>query len=174
MKIFASFFVGIGLIISPVSVFAENDPSSKYRVLSTENSGLNSSTIKTFLDQAKVSINNGNLEDAVEKLKKARTFSQLLINYYKDLHMSFKGIDALIPRELTKKNRNVIQLLGKANIQLAFIHRSKGEPELAVPLLVEVVKILSPANPRGAEAYQQLVELGLVETPYGGTAKQQL
>jgi len=53
-------------------------------------------------------------------------------------------------------------------MQLATIHRSKGEPELAVPLLVDVVKILSPANPRGAKAYQQLVELGLVETPFRG------
>ena len=82
------------------------------------------------------------------------------------------GIDALIPRELSKKNQKVIQLLAKANIQLATIHRSKGEPELAVPLLVEVVKILSPSNPIGAKAYQQLVELGLVETPYRGAPKQ--
>ena len=174
MKTFASIFVSIGLIIYPASVLAENDPSSKYKVLATKNSGLNETTIITFLDQAEVSIDSGNLDDAVEKLEKARTFSNLLINYYRDLHGAFKGIDAFIPRELTKKNRNVFQLLGKANMQLAFIHRSKGEPELAVPLLVEVVKILSPANPRGAEAYQQLVELGLVETPYGGTAKQQL
>ena len=95
-----------------------------------------------------------------------------MIDYYKDLHTSFTGIDALIPRELTEKNRNVIQLLAKANMQLAIIHRSKGEHELAVPFLVEVVKILTPLNPRGAKAYQQLVELGLVDTAYGGTPKQ--
>ena len=172
MKVFASFFVTIGLTLFPGSVFAENDPSSKYRVLLTENSALNISTINSFLEEAKVSINTGNLDDALEKLEKARTFSNLLINYYRDLHSSFKGIDALIPRELTKKNRNVIQLLAKANMQLAIIHRSKDEPELAVPLLVEVVKILSPVNPRGAKAYQQLVELGLVETTYNVAPKQ--
>ncbi len=172
MKIFASFFVSIGLILSPGSVFAENDPSSKYRVLATQNSGLNLSTINSFLDQAKVSINSGDLNVAVEKLKKARKFSNLLINYYKDLYDSFKGIDALIPRELNKKNRNVIQLLAKANMQLAIIHRSKGEPELAVPLLVEVVKLLTPVNPTGAKAYQQLFELGLVETPYRAAQKE--
>ena len=172
MKVFASFFVSIGLILSPGSVFAENDPSSKYRVLLTENSAFNISTINSFLEQAKVSINTGNLDVAQEKLEKARNYSNLLINYYRDLHSSFKGIDALIPRELTKKNRNVVQLLAKANMQLAIIHRSKNEPELAVPLLVEVVKILTPANPIGAKAYQQLVELGLVETPYRGAPKQ--
>ena len=172
MKTFSSFFVSICLIISPGSVFAENDPSSKYRVLLTENSDLNKSAIKSFLDQAKVSINTGSLDEAVEKLNKSRTSSNLLINYYRDLNTSFKGIDALIPRELTRKNREVIQLLAKANMQLAIIHRSKGEPELAVPLLVEVVKILSPSNPIGANAYQQLVELGLVDTPYRGASKQ--
>jgi len=169
MKVFASFFVSIGLILSPGSVLAENDSSSKYRVLLTENSALNIFTINSFLEQAKVLINTGNLDEAQEKLEKARNYSNLLINYYKDLNRSFTGIDALIPRELTKKNRNVIQLLAKANMQLAIIHRSKDEPELAVPLLVEVVKILTPVNPKGAKAYQQLVELGLVDTPYRGS-----
>tara|TARA_B100000965_G_scaffold232919_1_gene195007 strand:- start:90 stop:617 length:528 start_codon:yes stop_codon:yes gene_type:complete len=172
MKVFTSLFVSIGLILSPMAVFAENDPSSKYRVLATENSALNIITINSFLDQAKVSINTGNIDDALEKLEKARTFSNLLISYYRDLHSSFKGIDARIPRELSKKNRSVIQLLAKANMQLAIIHRSKGEPELAVPLLVEVVKLLTPTNPRGAKAYQQLVELGFVETPYFGVSSQ--
>ena len=171
MKSFASFFVSIGLIFSPVSVFAENDPSLKYRVLSTEISGLNISSINSFLVQAKASINSGKLDVAVENLEKARSFSNLLINYYKDLNTSFIGIDALIPRELTKKNTEVIQLLAKANLQLATIYRSQAEPELAVPLLVEVVKILTPVNPIGAKAYQQLVELGLVETPYRGAPK---
>ena len=168
MNIFASLLFSLGLIICPALVFAENDPSAKYRVLSTDKSVLNTSTINKYLDQAKVSINAGKLDEAVEKLKKARTVSKSLIDYYRDLNSSFKGIDALIPRELTKKNRVVVQLLAKANMQLATIHRSKGEPELAVPLLVDVVKILSPANPRGAKAYQQLVELGLVETPFRG------
>tara|TARA_B100000700_G_scaffold323931_1_gene428847 strand:- start:919 stop:1398 length:480 start_codon:yes stop_codon:yes gene_type:complete len=156
------------LIISSCPAFAENDPSSKYRVLSTENSGLNISTVSIFLDQAEASINSGDLDLAIDKLKKARTVSKLLINYYRDINGSFRGIDALIPREMSKKNRDVMQLLAKANMQLATIHRSKGEPELAVPLLVDVVKILTPVKPKGAKAYQQLVELGFVETPFRG------
>ena len=175
MKVFASFFVSIGLILFPTSVLAENeDPSTKYRVLLTENSNLNINTINSFLEQAKVSIKTGNIENAVGKLKKARASSNLLINYYKDLDNSFKGIDALIPRELTKKNQDVIQLLAKANMQLATIYRSNDKPELAVPLLVEVVKKLSPINPSGAKAYQQLIELGLMDTPFGGAPKQSL
>ena len=172
MKAFACLFVSIGFILSSGSVFAEDDPSSKYRVLATEKSSLNIISINSYLDQAKVSINIGNSDDALEKLEKARKFSKLLINYYRDLNSSFTGIDARIPRELSRKNRNVIKLLAKANMQLAIIHRSNGEPERAVPLLVEVVKILTPANSRGAKAYQQLVELGFVETPYLSVTKQ--
>ena len=168
----ASFLVSIGLILSSGSVFAEEEPSSKYRVLSTEKSALNISTINSYLDQAQVSIKKGGLDEAVEELKKARSIASLLISYYSDLNKSFMGIDALIPRELSKKNQNVIQLLAKSNMHLATIHRSKGEPELAVPLLVDVVKSLTPANPIGAKAYQQLFELGFVETPYRGLSKQ--
>ena len=167
-NIFTSFFVSIGLILSSGSVFAESDPSSKYRVLLNENSGLNISTINDFLEQAEVSIKTGSLDEAVEKLKKARTVSNLLIKYYSDLIVSFRGVDALIPRELSKKNNNVIQLLAKANMQLATLHRSKGEPELAVPFLVDVVKSLTPVKPLGAKAYQQLFELGFVERAYLG------
>tara|TARA_Y100001968_G_scaffold213188_1_gene196223 strand:- start:523 stop:1053 length:531 start_codon:yes stop_codon:yes gene_type:complete len=166
--IFASISVSFGLIFSPLSVLAETDQSSKYRVLSTENSALNITTINTFMEKAEVSIKSGNLNEAIEKLKKARTISTLLIGYYRDINGSFRGIDALIPREMSKKNRSVIQLLASINLQLATIHRSKGEAELAVPLLVEVVKILTPTDPKGAKAYQQLVELGFVETPYRG------
>tara|TARA_Y100001968_G_C19089086_1_gene586803 strand:- start:67 stop:600 length:534 start_codon:yes stop_codon:yes gene_type:complete len=172
--IIASFSIAIGLIIAPCTVLANDDPSSKFKVLSTENSGLNINAIETLLDQAEVSIKSMNLDQAIDKLKKARTLSRLLVNYYRDLNGSFRGIDALIPREMSKKNRDVIELLAKANIQLATIHRTKGEPELAVPLLVDVVKILTPVNPLGSKAYQQLVELGFVDTPYRGAAKQSI
>tara|TARA_Y100001968_G_C19365577_1_gene722334 strand:- start:250 stop:783 length:534 start_codon:yes stop_codon:yes gene_type:complete len=173
-KIISSFLVSIGLILFSGSVFAESDPSSRYRVLSSQDSGLNISAINAFLDQAEVSINSGNLDEAVEKLNKARTVSSLLITYYKDINGSFKGIDALIPREMSKKNRELSELLAKANMQLASIHRSEGEHELAVPLLVDVVKILTPIDPKGSKAYQQLFELGFVETPYRGAPKQSL
>jgi hypothetical protein len=37
---------------------------------------------------------------------------------------------------------------------------------VAVPLLVEVSQIMTPASPQGQKAYQTLVELGFVTTPY--------
>ena len=166
--VFASFALVIGLNAFGVSAVAEVDSSSKYRVLSTEKSGLSIITVNILLDHAEAAINTGDLDEAIERLKKARIISKLLINYYRDINGSFRGIDALIPREMSNKNRKVIELFAKANMQLATIHRKKGEPELAVPLLVDVVKILTPINPKAVKAYQQLVELGFVETPYHG------
>jgi hypothetical protein len=45
-----------------------------------------------------------------------------------------------------------------------------NQPEVAVPLLVEVVQIMTPASPLGQKAYQNLLELGFVSTPYAGSA----
>ena len=49
---FASLLVSLGLIISSGSAYSESDPSSKYKVLATEKSGLNIGIVSNFLDQA--------------------------------------------------------------------------------------------------------------------------
>ena len=51
---------------------------------------------------------------------------------------------------------------------LAALLRRMNQPEVAVPLLVEVVQIMTPASPMGQKAYQNLLELGFVTTPYAG------
>ena len=43
--------------------------------------------------------------------------------------------------------------------------------EDAVPLLVEVVRLTTPAKPEGQKAYQSLIELGFVDTPYLGARR---
>jgi hypothetical protein len=45
-----------------------------------------------------------------------------------------------------------------------------NQPGVAVPLLVEVIQIMTPSSPQGQKAYQTLVELGFVSTPYGAAA----
>ena len=61
-------------------------------------------------------------------------------------------------------------LLVEANLRLAALFRRQNQPEVAVPLLVEVVKSMTPASDPGRRAYQQLLELGFVTTPYGAPA----
>ena len=41
-------------------------------------------------------------------------------------------------------------------------------PEVAVPLLVEIIRLMSPTSAKGKKAYQDLLQLGFVETPYRG------
>ena len=44
----------------------------------------------------------------------------------------------------------------------------RDRPEVAVPLLVETIRIMSPNSPEGKEAYERLIQLGFVETKYKG------
>jgi hypothetical protein len=66
------------------------------------------------------------------------------------------------------KGRQALELQATIDLRLAAVLRRMNQPEVAVPLLVEVVQIMSPASPQGQKAYQTLVELGFVATPYAG------
>ena len=58
--------------------------------------------------------------------------------------------------------------MAESNTRLAIVYRRKNQPELAVPLLVEIIRLMSPNSPEGKEAYENLLELGFVETKYRG------
>ena len=51
-----------------------------------------------------------------------------------------------------------------SHFALTFMHA------VAVPVLVEVVKLMTPAQPQGRKAYQSLLELGFVDTEFKGAA----
>ena len=89
-----------------------------------------------------------------------------LLGFYRDLSGSFRGLDARIPREMDQKGREALETMAQANLRLAAVFRRQNQPEVAVPLLVEVVKVMTPANPEGRKAYQNLVEIGFAATPY--------
>ena len=96
--------------------------------------------------------------------------SRRLLGFYRDLSGSFRGLDARIPREMDEKGRETLGLLVESNLRLAALFRRQNQPEVAVPLLVEVVKSMTPASESGRRAYQQLLELGFVTTPYTAPA----
>ena len=66
------------------------------------------------------------------------------------------------------KGREALSLLAQANLRLASLFRRQNQPEVAVPVLVEVVRLMTPSQPEGQKAYQILLELGFVETPFAG------
>ena len=127
---------------------------------------LNLASVKALLSRGDAAVASGNLAEGRRLYDLARDASRRLLGFYRDLSGSFRGLDARIPREMDDKGREALTLLSEANLRLAALFRCQNQPDVAIPLLVEVVKIMTPTNEAGRKAYQQLVELGFVDTPY--------
>ena len=127
---------------------------------------LNLASVKALLSRGDAAVASGNLAEGRRLYDLARDASRRLLGFYRDLSGSFRGLDARIPREMDDKGREALTLLAESNLRLAALFRRQNQPEVAIPLLVEVVKIMTPTNEGGRKAYQQLVELGFVITPY--------
>ena len=98
----------------------------------------------------------------------ARNLAKQLASFYSDLNTAFTGVDARIPIEMQKKGREILQILAESNDRLATLYIKNEKPDVAVPLLVETIRIMSPNSQEGKEAYERLIQLGFVETKYKG------
>ena len=168
-----AFAITAGLIFSPGPSFAQTPSSStsNYKVLAREKDGFNVSAVEELLKRGDSSVAKGDLAEARQHFDKARAASKQLLSFYRDLSGAFRGLDARIPREMDAKGRKTLILLSNANLRLAALFRRQNQPEVAVPLLVEVVRLTTPAKPEGQKAYQSLIELGFVDTPYLGARR---
>ena len=113
-------------------------------------------------------VKDGDFETAKQTYDKARNLARQLSGFYRDLSGSFKGLDARVPLEMEKKGRKSIKIWAKSNARLASLYKRKKQPEVAVPLLVEIIRLMTPNSPEGKEAYENLLQLGFVETTYKG------
>ena len=77
-------------------------------------------------------------------------------------------MDARIPMEMHEKGKATLQSLAESNSRLAAFYIRNETPEAAVPLLIEIIRVMSPNSSEGIEAYKTLEELGFVETKYKG------
>ena len=160
-----------GLCFTPAFAQSGSDASnSATKVLASSGSGFNVSSVRAMIQRGDAAVASGNLVQAKKDYDNARTASKQLLAFYRDLSGSFRGLDARIPREMDTKGREALALLAESNLRLAALFRRQGQPEVAVPVLVEVVRLMTPAKPEGQKAYQSLVELGFVETPYRGAS----
>lgn len=130
----------------------------------------NVSAVQSLLARGDAAAAAGNLAEARRLYDLARDASRKLLGFYRDLSGSFRGLDARIPREMDEKGRETLDALVAADMRLAALFRRQNQPEVAVPLLVEVVRTMTPANEAGRKAYQQLLEIGFVTTPYTAAA----
>ncbi len=147
---------------------AEVKNPKEYKVLSNNNKKLSISNVEYYIKRGDQSIKNGDFEKAKGFYLDARKLAKQLASFYSDLNSSFKGIDARIPNEMQRKGRETLQILAETNGRLASLYLKTEKPEVAVPLLVETIRIMSPNSPEGKEAYERLIQLGFVDTKYKG------
>ena len=149
------------------SAFANDVDPNSYKVLNINNN-ISSLNVQDYLKKGDSAINNGDFDAAKESYDKARNLAKQLSSFYRDLNNSFRGLDARIPKEMDKKGRKSIELWAESNSRLAALYNRQKQSEVAVPLLVEIIRLMGPSSPQGKEAYKNLIEIGFVETPFKG------
>jgi len=147
---------------------AEIKNPEDYKVLSNDSKKLSISNVEYFIKQGDDYIRKGDFDKAKDFYLDARKLAKQLASFYSDLNSSFKGIDARIPNEMQRKGKQTLKILAESNKRLASMYIKTEKPEIAVPLLIETIRIMSPNSQEGKEAYERLIKLGFVETKYKG------
>ncbi|MEM8781176.1 MAG: hypothetical protein AAGF26_20455, partial [Cyanobacteria bacterium P01_G01_bin.49] len=144
------------------------DPSdpSNLRPLTQADSLLSLQGGEKLMNEASEAIGQENYEVAVTKLQQARKIFNQLSNFYLQLANSFSGIDTKVYDEQRSNALATGQMRDSATYQLALVHRAKDQPELAVPLLIQIIRSQNPTTDLGKKSYQQLYELGFVDVPF--------
>lgn len=119
-----------------------------------------------LMTEASSAISSQDYPSAVNKLQEARQVFNQISNFYQQLATSFSGIDNRIADSQRKKALETAQMRDDATYQLALVHRAQNKPELAVPLLVQIINSQNPTRDLGKKAYQQLFELGFVDSAF--------
>ena len=164
LKLIPILFIFFGNVHYRNKVHAEIKNPESFRVLSNKSKNLSISNVKYFIEQGDKYIKNGDFDKAKDSYLDARKLAKQLASFYSDLNSSFKGIDARIPNEMQSKGKQTLKILAESNERLASMYIKTEKPEVAVPLLVETIRIMSPNSPEGKEAYERLIRLGFVET----------
>jgi len=153
-------------LVQPIN---PNDPNSLHPT-APNGSLLSVDGGKRLMAEASSAVSSQNYPQAAKKLQEARQVFNQLSNFYQELTASFSGIDNRVADGQRKKALETAQMRDEATYQLALVHRAENQPELAVPLLVQIIKSQNPTRDLGKKAYQQLLELGFVDAPYTGVS----
>lgn len=121
---------------------------------------------ENLMNEAKEAINNENYDLAATKLQQARRIFNQLSNFYIQLAESFSGIDNRIAESQRVDALKTAALRDETTYQLALVHRAQNKPELAVPLLIQIIRSQNPTSELGKKSYQQLYEIGFVDAPF--------
>ena len=168
LKLIPIIFIIFGNFSYKYSVHAEVKNPKDYKVLSNTSKTLSISNVKYYLKRGDGFIENGDFDKAKDSYLDARKLAKQLASFYSDLNTAFKETDARIPNEMRRKGKETLQILAESNKRLSALYIKNEKPEVAVPLLIENIRIMSPNSPEGKEAYKKLIQLGFVETKYNG------
>tara|TARA_A100001388_G_scaffold253042_1_gene215898 strand:- start:110 stop:625 length:516 start_codon:yes stop_codon:yes gene_type:complete len=168
LKVIPILFIFFGNLPYKNLVHAEVKNPNEYKVLSNSSKTLSISNVIYYINQGDTFIKKGDFDKGKNSYLDARKLAKQLASFYSDLNTAFKGTDARIPNEMQKKGKETLQILAESNERLAALYIRNEKPEVAVPLLIENIRIMSPNSPEGKEAYKQLIELGFVETKFNG------
>ena len=168
LKLIPFLIISTGIFSYENLIRAEGENPNEYKVLSTTNKTLSIANVKNYLKQGDKFIESGELDKAKGLYTDARDLATNLASFYSDLNKVFKGVDARIPIEMRKKGKASLKILAESNGRLASLYIKDEKPDVAVPLLIENIRILSIKSPEGKEAYKTLMQLGFVETDYKG------
>lgn len=144
------------------------EASGATRTVQQSNSAIGIASGQALMNEAESAISAQNYTVASEKLIAARTALNDVSTYYQNLSGVFVGVDSRVTSDLRSLALEAAQVRDQASYQLAVVYRAQSRPELAVPLLVEVVQSQQPTRELGKKAYQQLFELGFVGVAYDG------
>lgn len=143
-----------------------DDTPTVTRAVEQANSPIGIAAGQSLMGEAEVAIRDQNYSLAAAKLIEARQALNEVSTHYQGLSSVFVGLDSRVNQDLRSLALESAQVRDQASYQLAVVYRAQNRPDLAVPLLVEVVKSQQPTRGLGQQAYQQLYELGFVGVSY--------
>ena len=161
-------FIIFGIFPYENLVHAGSENPKNYKVLAAKNKNLSIDNVKYYLKEGDEFVKNGDFDKAKESYLDARKLAKQLARFYSDINKAFKGVDARIPIEVQSKGNETLKIQAESNKRLASLYIKNEKPDVAVPLLIEIIRIMSPNSPEGKEAYEKLIQLGFVETEYKG------
>jgi hypothetical protein len=141
------------------------DPTN-LRPLNQESSLLSLKGGQRLMSEAMSAVGSQNYPVATKKFQEARQVFNQLSNFYQQLSASFSGIDNRLADRQRQKAAETAEMRDQATYQLALVHRAQNQSELAVPLLIQVIRSQNPTRELGKKAYQQLFELGFVDAAF--------
>ncbi|NEO47304.1 MAG: hypothetical protein F6K55_25550 [Moorea sp. SIO4A3] len=171
---FVAFPVMAALVVLPpaqaqgadIQVESDITDPSNTGPLTQEDSLLSMPGGERMMQEATNAIDSGNYSVAAKKLQEARQIFNQLSNFYQQLASSFSGIDNRVYEAQRQKALETAEKRDEATYRLALVHRANDQPELAVPLLIQIIRSQNPTRELGKKSYQQLFELGFVDSPF--------